>query len=144
MSENKPGSEEEFEVVDRRRAAKGEQEEPADPGDAEAAAQAAKEAAEELPPELLEVLAPSSVESVLHGAIGNLGRLAWEHMGLVASARTGEIATDFAGARRAIDAAEEIAKLLRPSMPPEGVRNLDTLLSDLKVNLVKQEQKASS
>jgi len=90
-----------------------------------------------LPPEVLEVLVPSSVDSVLHAAVGHLARLAWEHLGLVQSARTGEIRADYAEAGRAVDAVDAIAKLLLPQVTGHDRRDLESLVADLKINFVK-------
>lgn len=148
MSDKTENPDDGFEIVDRRKRA------PAD-ADAQAAEEAptdhaAQEAWDDtedlsaLPPEVLEVLMPSSVESVLHGAFSHLARLAWEHIGLVPNGRTGQVATDFAVARKAIDAAQVVADQLRPHLPAEVARDLESMLTDLKVNLVKQERRSGA
>lgn len=143
MSDKERDPDEGFEIVDRRTRGSEETEseapaeEPSDEASGEADEPDDLETA--LPPEVLEVLVPSSVESVLHGAFTHLARLAWEHIGLVPSARTGKIHADFAVARRAIDAAQVIADQLRSTAPAEVSRDMESTLTDLKVNLVKQE-----
>ncbi len=148
MSDSERGSDEGFEIVDRRK--RGSEATEGEASTEEASHEASDEADEledleaALPPEVLEVLVPSSIESVLHGAFTHLARLAWEHIGLVPSARTGKINADFAVARRAIDAAQVIADQLRSTVPAEASRDMESTLTDLKVNLVKQERRQTT
>ena len=82
MSDKEQDPDEGFEIVDRRTRGSEETEseapaeEPSDEASGEADEPDDLETA--LPPEVLEVLVPSSVESVLHGAFTHLARLAWE------------------------------------------------------------------
>lgn len=149
MTDEHRNSEGGFEVIDRRKRASGEtdsvppEDEPGSDGPEREPFDGETEG-ETVPPEVLEVLLPSTVESVLAGAFGHLTRLAWESIGLVASARTGQVAADFPTARKAIDAAQSIASHMRSMVPEEVYRDMDSTLTDLKVNLVKQEHRKES
>jgi len=142
--EDAEGQTPDFEVVDRRRAkqaaAQAEESEP--PAGEPSPEGPSKEPSEgpSLPPEILEALVPSSVDSVLHAAVGHLARLAWENLGLVQGARTGEVRADHAEAGRAVDAADAIVKLLLPHVAGQPRRDLESLVADLKINYVKHTQ----
>ncbi len=139
---------EDVEVVDRRTGAgpqTGDEpveepsvEAPEEPEEPEEPVPTAEEAG--IPPELLDLMMPPSVDVAARQAIGWFARLAWEHLGLVPGARTGKVEASIPEAGRAIDAADFLSKLVSPHLSPEHRRDLDTLIADLKVNFVQKQR----
>ena len=138
MSDKEQDPDEGFEIVDRRTRGSEETEseapveEPSDEASGEADEPDDLETA--LPPEVLEVLVPSSVESVLHGAFTHLARLAWEHIGLVPSARTGRSMRILRGGARPSTRLRSSPTRLRSTAPAEVSRDMESTLTDPKVN----------
>lgn len=133
------------EVVDRRTAVAGEEPQADETDEAPEAGEWAEPEPEDepgmqIPPEVLDLLAPPSVDVAATHAVEWFARLAWEHLGLVPGARTGQIATDLAEAGRAIDAADFLVKLLHAHLSPDRRRDLDHLVADLKVNYVQKQR----
>lgn len=136
MDEERQTEEErDYEVVDRRAKAK-EQAEPAD----ETGADSANHEEATIPPEILDMMVPPSVDVAAEIALGHMQRLAWEHLGLRPSARTGEVEADLPEARRAVDAVEFLVGLIAPKLDDRAKRDLNNLVSDLKLNYVRKER----
>jgi hypothetical protein len=77
-------------------------------------------------------------EDALHYAIGLFSELAWIHLGLHASPVSGETKADQAQARLAIDAIAALVPLTEGRFPPHEVRDLNNLLSSLRLNFVQR------
>lgn len=139
----------EVDVEDRRSSTRLGAEEPGerDQPRAEAAASAPEGSADqeapavEVPPEVLDVLVPATVDDAAQAAIGHFTRLAWENMGLVPGVRSKEIREDLAEARRAVDAVDFLARMLEGRLTGVQKRELDNIVSDLKINVVRIEAK---
>jgi hypothetical protein len=79
-----------------------------------------------------------SVDGILAWTVGMLANIAWSRMGLIADPMTGQMARDLPEARRAIDAVADLVKHLEPTASPADRRELQNMLSDLRVNFVQQ------
>ena len=145
-----------FEVVDRRRiSAEGElkSEETESSGSEEAAAgeeadqdpiggaAATGTGSGEEPEEDLEsggTLGELSVDGILMMALNFLSQHAWASLGLVPNPMTGKIEQNLPEARRAIDAIADVTKHLEATASPEEKRELQTMVSNLRLNYVRQ------
>ena len=83
-------------------------------------------------------LHPIDVYALLRVTIVQLASVAWQKMGLQADPFTNTIVKDLAQARLAIDAAAALIEKFRPSLQGQEARDYDTLLTDLRLNFVKQ------
>jgi len=66
-----------------------------------------------------------------------LASRAWVDMGLLADPLTGQVAKNLDSARLAIDAFEGLTKVLKGARPEES-RRLEGILTDLRLNFVRQ------
>ncbi len=82
-----------------------------------------------------------SVDGVASWTIGMLADLAWVNMGLVPHPITGKLVREIEEARRAIDIVADLARHLRGNSAPQAQRELDTLLTNLRLNFVQQASK---
>ncbi len=143
--ERQSENERDYEVVDRRARAKERSDDSAEPDDKATDDKATDDEADAgIPPEILDLMVPPSVDVAAEIALGHMQRLAWEHLGLRPSARTGEVAANLPEARRAVDAVEFLVGLLSPTLDERARRDLNSLVSDLKLNYVRQEHSAAS
>ncbi len=85
-----------------------------------------------------EPLLPLDVYSVLRGSVAQLSAVAWQMMGLQPDPFTKEVRKDTAQARVAIDATAALMEKLRPHLKGQEARNYETILTDLRLNFVKQ------
>lgn len=69
---------------------------------------------------------------------GVLASRAWVDMGLLADPATGKVQKKLDSARLAIDAFEALSKILKPTANPDDARKMDALLTDLRLNFVRQ------
>ncbi len=67
---------------------------------------------------------------------------AWEAMGLVPNPTTKKVERNLEDARLAIDAAAALADLVRPRLPENERREIETLITNLRLNFVEQKGKA--
>jgi len=89
-------------------------------------------------------IASLSAGDMIQWVIAGLAEKAWERMGLVANPATGKITRDFEDARLAIDAIAALVDLLAPRIEPAGLRRLQTLLADLRINYAAQRSRAEA
>lgn len=89
-------------------------------------------------------IASLSAGDMIQWVIAGLAEKAWERMGLVANPATGKITRDFEDARLAIDAVAALVDLLAPRIDPTGLRRLQALLADLRINYAAQRSRAES
>lgn len=108
-------------------------------GQTEAAARLAEEARK-----AAGYVASLSAGNLIQWTIAGLAEKAWERMGLVANPATGKITRDFEDARLAIDAIAALVDLLAPRIEPAGLRHLQALLADLRINYAAQRSRAES
>jgi hypothetical protein len=93
--------------------------------------------AEETPPGVGE-LPRIDVYAVLHVSIAQLAAVAWQKMGLQADPFTNQIEKDIEQARLAIDAAAGLIEKLQPKLEKQQARDYQNLLTDLRLNFVRQ------
>ena len=110
---------------------------PAEPtGDtAEQPTASTDEAAAEEP---VEPLQPLDIYALLRLSFAQLAAAAWQKMGLQPDPFTNTIVKDIDQARLAIDAAADLLKHLQPSLQGQEARDYQTMLTDLRLNFVKQ------
>lgn len=82
------------------------------------------------------------VYAVLRVSIAQLSGAAWQMMGLQADPLTGQVHADFGQARIAIDAAAALVDQLLPHVQGQEARDYRSLLTDLRLNFVKQSGEA--
>jgi len=97
----------------------------------------ADEAAAEEP---VEPLQPLDVYSLLRLSFAQLAATAWQKMGLQPDPFTNTVVKDIDQARVAIDAAADLLKHLQPSLRGQEARDYQTMLTDLRLNFVKQSE----
>jgi len=85
-----------------------------------------------------EQLRPLDVYAVLRISIAQLAGAAWQMMGLQADPFTSKIRKDIGQARIAIDAAGALIDKLLPHVKDQEARDYQNLLTDLRLNFVKQ------
>lgn len=112
---------------------------PAEPtGDT--AEQPTASADEEAAKEPVEPLQPLDVHALLKLCFAQLAAAAWQKMGLQPDPFTNTIVKDIDQARLAIDAAADLLKHLQPSLQGQEARDYQTMLTDLRLNFVKQSE----
>lgn len=119
------GQEEEkdFQVTDKRHTQAAEEEEaPKEP---------------ETPEE--EPLPPIEVPALIMLFINQLAAISWQRMGLMPDSLSGKIEKNLDEARLAIDSVAALAGTLSPALPASEQRDLQTLISNLRLNFVRQQ-----
>lgn len=81
---------------------------------------------------------PADVYSLLKSFIGILGAHAWQWLGLVKNPLTGKIEKDLGQAKVAIDALALLIGHIESNLQPEEINELKGMLSDLRMNFVRQ------
>lgn len=81
------------------------------------------------------------VKSLLATCISLLAGKAWEAMGLVPDPTTKKIERKLEDAQLAIDAAAALADLVRPRLSEAERREVEVLVSNLRLNFVEQKTK---
>lgn len=132
MSEERP-----FEVVDRRRVRPG-AEEAGDEPHAESARPEGQAGAGGEPAAPEGEAGGISVDAILWSTAHALHTCAWVAMGLLPDPATGRVARNLEEARRAIDALADLGKHLEATASPQEKRELQVMLTDLRVNFVRQ------
>jgi hypothetical protein len=80
------------------------------------------------------------VPSALRFCVQMLQEIAWMKLGLVASPSSGKIEQDLPQAKVAIDAVGDLATRLNPFAGESERREMQTLLSNLRINFVQKSQ----
>ncbi len=93
------------------------------------------ESAKEDQPERVPLHAPD----LLRWCISLLATSAWQAMGLIPDPATNKVERNLDDARLAIDATTQLVELLKPRLDDKQRRELDTLLTDLRMNFVQQQ-----
>ncbi|UCC68445.1 MAG: DUF1844 domain-containing protein [Armatimonadota bacterium] len=102
------------------------------------AAEAPEPPAEEQPEAPQEPPQPLDVYAVLRISIAQLAGVAWQLMGLQPDPFTNKLRKDVDQARIAIDATAALVEQLQPNLRGQEARDYQTLLTDLRLNFVKQ------
>lgn len=127
-----------FEVIDRR----GARETAPPAGEADAARDASTEESAEEMPDLsgFNPLAGITTAGILQMTWGLLSERAWIDMGMVPDPGTGEIKKQIEEAKLAIDVLGDLARHLEPRAAPEEKREIQTILTNLRLNFVRQRE----
>jgi hypothetical protein len=62
------------------------------------------------------------------------------HLGLMADPMTGLVVKDVAQAKKGIDLMTSLAERFKPMLPPEAGKDIDTALTNLRLNFINQQQ----
>jgi hypothetical protein len=81
-----------------------------------------------------------AVSDILRMTVGMLNEKAWIHMGLIPDPLSGQIERDLTEARLAIDALADLAKHLEPHTEGAEKRELQVMVSNLRINFVQQSR----
>lgn len=84
---------------------------------------------------------PLDVYALLNYSLALMRDYAWQAMGLVPNAGSGQIERDLEQAQVAIDTASFLADKLAPTLPEEDRSHLRSMIRDLKINFVQQQGK---
>ena len=71
-----------------------------------------------------------------------LAARAWQHLGLVPDPSSGKVERRLEDAQLAIDAAAALAEVLRPRVGERDRREVETLITNLRLNFVEQKSRA--
>jgi len=80
--------------------------------------------------------------AILHTSVGLLVERAWIAMGMTANPATGRVEADFADARLAIDVLGDLVRHLEPHLDGPARREVQTELTNLRLNFVRQKSAA--
>jgi hypothetical protein len=89
-------------------------------------------------------LEPLDVYALLRVMVGQLSAAAWQKMGLQPDPFTNALHRDTEQARVAIDCVALIAEKLLPQLHGQEERDLQSMLTDLRLNFVRQSEGESS
>lgn len=128
----------EFEVVDRRRFTGNAGNAEATGNDTPVDEDEAEEGFGDLPP--INPLLQLNVSAVLRMTLGLLSDKAWISLGLYPDPITNQVQKNLPEARRAIDAVADLVKHVEVDAEPEEKRELQVLLSNLRINFVQQSK----
>ncbi|MHB1001791.1 MAG: DUF1844 domain-containing protein [Armatimonadota bacterium] len=88
-------------------------------------------------------LPPVDIYSMMTWFIQMLGSQVWQWLGLMKNPSTGQLDKDLAQARIAIDTIAFMVNQLEGKLTPQEQREMQSILSDLRVNFVQQSAKES-
>lgn len=83
---------------------------------------------------------PLDVYGLIFVSIEQYAALAWQKLGLHPDPLTGEVHKDLLQAKLAIDLVARMIEMLEPQLGDRERRRLQSLLSDLRINFVRQSQ----
>lgn len=130
-----------FEVVDKRGSRPGEEPQPpsteSEPETPVAADEEAAASWGDLPN--FNPLAGITTPGILQMTFGLLSERAWIDMGLVADPGTGEVTRRIDEAKLAIDVVGDLARHMEPLATPEERREIQRVVTDLRLNFVRQQ-----
>jgi hypothetical protein len=89
-------------------------------------------------PDLSQFLPPMDIPILAQSFIHVLGSAAWQHLGLVADPRTGEVKMDLGQAQQAIDIMGFLFDKVKDSMEKEQESAVRSLLINLQMNYVEK------
>ncbi|MER3413446.1 MAG: hypothetical protein C4341_04255 [Armatimonadota bacterium] len=81
---------------------------------------------------------PLRIDGLLHYSVHMFAQFAWQRMGLLTDPVTGKSHEDLSQARIAIDVLSRLAEHLDPMLGDQERRDLQNLLSDLRINLARK------
>lgn len=83
---------------------------------------------------------PISVYDLIFFSIDQFASVAWQKMGLQPDPMSGKIVKDLEQAKKAIDIVENFIKDMDEKLNEDDKRKLNALISDLKLNYIRQAQ----
>jgi hypothetical protein len=89
-----------------------------------------------------EALPPITARDLVTIYVNQLQEIAWSRMGLTPNPTSGTIDRDLADARFAIDCVADLVGRLDPLIDPNTRRELHNMLSNLRINFVRQSGKS--
>lgn len=89
-------------------------------------------------PDLSQFLPPMDIPVLAQSFIHVLGSAAWQHLGLVADPRSGEVKKDLVQAQQAIDIIGYLFDKVKDSMEKEQESGIRNLLINLQMNYVEK------
>lgn len=81
---------------------------------------------------------PIQVEQVLAVMVEQMAAIAWQKLGLQSDFATGKIEKDLTQAKVAVDVVAQLAEHLNPHLDESDKRQMQTLVSNLKINYVQK------
>jgi hypothetical protein len=84
---------------------------------------------------------PLDLPTALGFCVNMLNEVAWMKMGLIPNPLTGKVERDLTQAKAAIDSVGDLIPRLEPFIPEPQRRDLQVMLSNLRINFVQQNQK---
>lgn len=81
---------------------------------------------------------PIHIDQVLAVMIDQLAAIAWQKLGLQNDFATGKIEKDLAQAKTAVDVVAQLAEHLIPQLDESDKRQMQNLVSNLKINYVQK------
>ncbi|MDR7555380.1 MAG: DUF1844 domain-containing protein [Armatimonadota bacterium] len=89
-----------------------------------------------------EPVAQPPVLDLVQTFLNVLAARAWQHLGLVPDPSSGKVERRLDDAQLAIDAAAALAEVLRPRVGERDRREVETLITNLRLNFVEQKSRA--
>lgn len=87
---------------------------------------------------------PIDVNQVIMVMIDQLSGIAWQKLGLQPDLMTGKIEKDLAQAKTAVDVVTNLANFILPQLDDADKRQMQTLISNLKINYVQKTAEVES
>jgi CheY-specific phosphatase CheX len=87
---------------------------------------------------------PPTVYDHLAAILDQLAALSWQKLGLQADMVTGKIAPNLDEAKVAIDLSAHIVSIIESQLEPSDVRQVQTLIRDLRMNYVQKRSDSSA
>lgn len=86
---------------------------------------------------------PIDAPGLVRWCVSLLAAHAWQSMGLIPNPATNKIERSLPDARLAIDAASALVDQVKPRLDDPARREMEALLTDLRVNFVEQQARQS-
>lgn len=87
---------------------------------------------------------PIDVNQVLMVMIDQLAGIAWQKLGLQPDILTNKIEKDLTQAKTAVDVVAHLANIITPELDDSDKRQMQTLVSNLKINYVQKSAEEGS
>ena len=88
----------------------------------------------------LDDLIPKDTYGLVRQIIASLGKQAWINLGMQANPLTQKVEKDLKQAKLAIDCTISLCEIMKPYSSPKEKMELDTLVQNLQLNFVQQNQ----
>lgn len=84
---------------------------------------------------------PLDAAAIIQWCVSVLAATAWQSMGLIPHPDTKQIQRNLNDARLAIDSTAALVEVVKSHLPDKQRREIEALLTDLRVNFVEQQSK---